>query len=126
MPKISRDKIERIMKKVAQELPGDYSAQLMAARKLISKLVDRDETKQLTTEDKKALVEFLGPESTIKLLMVEEAPAITRSRATTVVNWLDILYRALQSKASKKRIMYLARKTALELINALADTTVRS
>lgn len=118
--KINRKRIERIMKKVAQELPGDYTAQLIAAQKILNK------DKNLSVEETYSLISFLGQDATKKLLVMEDLPAISRSRATTVVNWFDMLVNAIKSKADSGRILYLARKTVLEFVNALADTTVRS
>ena len=117
--------IRRVYKKIRQEVDLEkhgFAGIISAIEKAFG---IRNES--FTAEEQSVLVEFIGTENTVKLMLSEDTPAISPGRARTVVNWLELFLReAFKKDPNQKTLFRLARKTAMEYVNALADRSIRS
>lgn len=122
-PVKSAKRIRKLYKRLRKELPDDAGLNdLLIA---LSNVVNSRES--LTATDQDVLLEYFGQECSVQLcLLTEEDMAINRRRASNLLNWWEVLIKALRDKADRTRVLKLVRRVGVELVNALADRDLRS
>ncbi len=139
-PKAVSKVIQRVFDKVSAQLEQedgevDYADLIRAVRAVLGL-----RESSLDVRDQAVLVEFLGPQYAARLLVnqhqvrplvesmiTEDTPAIERSRANRLSYWFDLLMRQLRkSNINRKEVVRVGRRAGFELINALADRTIRT
>lgn len=123
-PEKAARNIKKMFKKVTQEInPTKYGMAnvLVALQKAIGLSGE-----SFTAIDQKALVEFFGAEAAARVMLLQEdTPAISPSRARVLTNWFDVFMKAVREGAEREYIWRLGKKLGIEYINALADKSLR-